>query len=66
MNDKERASWIDNDEGLYNWWKSSRFSKSAFVKVNRLTIDAIIDNKVNNRKPHSLLELASIIRANKR
>lgn len=23
-NDSERAQWVNNDEGLYNWWKSTR------------------------------------------
>jgi hypothetical protein len=22
-NDSERADWVQNDEGLYNWWKST-------------------------------------------
>lgn len=39
LNDAERSQWIDNDEGLYNWWKSSRQSKSAFIKENRSEID---------------------------
>ena len=32
MNDTEREQWIDNDEGLYDWWKSSRMSKREFIK----------------------------------
>ena len=27
--------WVDNDEGLYSWWRSSRQGKRAFVRENR-------------------------------
>ena len=27
--------WIDNDEGLYNWWRSSRLGKREFIRDNR-------------------------------
>lgn len=29
------GQWIDNDEGLYVWWKQSRQKKSRFIKENR-------------------------------
>lgn len=29
------GQWIDNDEGLYVWWKQSRQKKSQFIKENR-------------------------------
>jgi hypothetical protein len=51
MNNSERAQWIDNDEGLYNWWKSSRLSKAAFIREHRAEIDAAIENVTSNRKP---------------
>jgi hypothetical protein len=51
INDADRAQWIDNDEGLYSWWKSSRQSKRAFIKENREEIDAAIRNVTEGRKP---------------
>ncbi len=32
---EDLEQWVDNDEGLYNWWKSSRQSKRQFVRDNR-------------------------------
>lgn len=32
---KEIRLWIENDEGLYNWWKDSRQPISTFIKENR-------------------------------
>lgn len=34
--------WIDNDEGLYLWWRRSRQSKKAFIKENRAELEACI------------------------
>jgi len=51
MNNTERNQWIDNDEGLYNWWRSSRLSKTKFIKNNREEIDAVISNVTGGRKP---------------
>lgn len=42
LNDSERAQWIDNDEGLYNWKQSSRLSMRQFIKENRAELDACI------------------------
>jgi hypothetical protein len=42
MNNRERQMWIDNDEGLYNWFKSSRCSMTQFIKDNKDEIDACI------------------------
>lgn len=42
LNDQERSLWIDNDEGLYSWWKSSRQSKRDFIRENKAEIDAAI------------------------
>jgi hypothetical protein len=50
-NDTERAQWIDNDEGLYNWWRSSRQSKRQFIRENRAEIDKCIDNVTGGNKP---------------
>ena len=27
--------WVENDEGLYTWWKSSRKTLRQFVRENR-------------------------------
>ena len=51
MNNTERNQWIDNDEGLYNWWKSSRLSKREFIRQNRAEIDAAIANVTSGKKP---------------
>ncbi len=42
LNDDDRAQWIDNDEGLYNWWRSSRQSKRAFIRENREELTRLI------------------------
>lgn len=47
LNDDDRAQWIDNDEGLYNWWRSSRMSKRAFIKENRKELTELIMNELN-------------------
>lgn len=47
MDDNERKMWVNNDEGLYNWWKSSRMSLTAFVKENRAEIDEAINSVLN-------------------
>jgi len=51
MNNDERSQWIDNDEGLYNWWRSTRLSKQKFIKENREEIDRVINNVLGNKKP---------------
>jgi len=42
MNDTERTQGVDNDEGLYNWWKQSRLSKRLFLRRHRTAIDEAI------------------------
>ena len=42
MNNTEREQWINNDEDLYNWFKSSRQSMTRFIKENKAEIDACI------------------------
>jgi hypothetical protein len=42
LNDSERSLWIMNDEGLYNWWKSSRQPIRKFMSENRSDIDDAI------------------------
>ena len=50
LNDHDRAQWIDNDEGLYNWWRSSGQSKRSFIRENRAELTEII-NRALNRPP---------------
>lgn len=50
MNDTERAQWIDNDEGLYNWWRSSRQPKRQFIAENRAAITEAIENVTSGKK----------------
>lgn len=42
-NDTERENWVNNDEGLYNWWKSTKKSMRDFVRENREELDKHID-----------------------
>lgn len=44
--------WVDNDEGLYSWWRSSRQSKRQFVRDNRAELTGAI-NAALNRPPRS-------------
>lgn len=43
--------WVDNDEGLYNWWRSSRQAKRAFVRANRAELAACIERVTSGAKP---------------
>lgn len=51
MNNRERMQWIDNDEGLYNWWRSSKQNKKDFIDDNLTEIDSVINNVLEGRKP---------------
>jgi hypothetical protein len=42
LNDDDRAQWIDNDEGLYNWFRQSRMSKRDFIRANRAELTTCI------------------------
>ena len=50
LDDREREMWVRNDEGLYNWWRSSRLSMRDFLRQNRTEIDAAI-NRVLGKGP---------------
>lgn len=56
MNDTQRQQWIDNDEGLYDWWKSSKKSKRAFIKENRAEIDKAIENMTSGKNRQHYLK----------
>ena len=47
MNDRERTLWVQNHEGLYLWWKSSRKPLAKFIKENRNELDKTIDKELN-------------------
>lgn len=51
INDSDRRDWINNDEGLYNWKRSSRLSMRAFINLNRADIDAVIRRVRDGEKP---------------
>ncbi len=50
MNNNDRSQWINNDEGLYNWWKSSRMSMTKFIKE----IDEAITNALKPKQEYGL------------
>lgn len=39
---REIRLWVDNDEGIYNWWKSSRLPVSKFIRQNEKELRRII------------------------
>jgi hypothetical protein len=39
MNDEDREQWVNNEQGLYNWWRRSRKGITVFVRENRKEID---------------------------
>jgi hypothetical protein len=47
LNDNDREAWIDNDEGLYDWWRSSRQSKRAFIASHRAELTQLIQASLN-------------------
>lgn len=51
MNNSERKDWINNDEGLYCWWKSSRLPMGKFIKENRQELDQAINSVLHGNKP---------------
>jgi uncharacterized protein YaeQ len=48
-NDDERAQWIDNDEGLYDLWRTSGQPKRA-------EIDQVIDGVTSGDEPAHYLK----------
>lgn len=51
LNDEDRSDWIDNDEGLHNWWRGSKMGKRRFIRENRAEIDATINPVLDGSKP---------------
>lgn len=52
---KDIEQWLDNDEGLYNWWKRSRQSKRQFIKENKEELKACISAVIEGTKPAHFL-----------
>jgi hypothetical protein len=59
MNDKEREQWVSNDEGLYNWQRTSGLTMRSFLRKHRNEIDAVILNVRDGRKPAHYLAYGS-------
>jgi len=49
VNDEDRKEWVNNDEGLYRWWRSERVALSRFVRENRDSIDEVIEKVTGNK-----------------
>ena len=56
MNDDDRWAWVQNDEGLYDLWRTSRLGKRAWLRANRALIDEAIANVTNSDKPAHYLK----------
>lgn len=55
LNDHDRQQWVDNDEGLYRWWRSTGLSRREFIRQNRSEIDKAVRAMVNGeRRSHYL------------
>lgn len=54
-NDKERELWVQNDEGLYLWYRHSGMSMRNFIRANRAKLDECIDAVLDNKKPAHFL-----------
>ena len=60
MNDTERKQWVENDEGLYCCYRTSRKPLTRFVRDNREFIDEVIGNVTTGRRPAHYLEYGRI------
>jgi len=56
MTNFDIEQWIDNDEGLYNWWRSSRQSKTVFIRENRKELTSCINRVINGEKQAHFLK----------
>jgi hypothetical protein len=45
------SQWIDNDEGLYDWWRQSKQSKAKFIRENRQLLVSAINPVLAGTKP---------------
>jgi len=42
--------WIDNDEGLYDWWRRSKLSKRAFIREHRTELETAINQVLGGQQ----------------
>ncbi len=56
INDDDRRQWVQNDEGLYDMWRRSHKPIRTWIRDNRTTIDAVINNVSQNKKPQHYLK----------
>lgn len=59
MSSSDIAQWIDNDEGLYDWWRSSGLSKWKFIRANRKELVEAIRNVTSGNRPAHYLKYGS-------
>lgn len=52
MNDQDRKQWVQNDEGLYRWWLSTRQGITTFVRENRAELTRLITAYLNPATYH--------------
>jgi hypothetical protein len=50
LNDEDRRQWVQNDEGLYTWWRQSGIGLYRFVRENRAELTVVILAALN-REP---------------
>ena len=55
MTNAEIGQWVDNDKGLYRWWKGSRLSKREFIKEHKQDLIAAITAVVSGKLPAHFL-----------
>ncbi len=48
--------WVDNDEGLYDWWRSSGQSKRDFIYQNHAELVTAIENVRSGSRPEHHLK----------
>jgi hypothetical protein len=51
-----KREWILNDEGLYNWWLSTKLSMKNFIDQNDVELNNIINNVLSGKKPAHYLK----------
>jgi hypothetical protein len=56
LTNDDREDWVNNDEGLYDWWQASGLSIRAFIRQNRELIDEAINNVVGGKQPAHYLK----------
>ncbi len=44
------SQWIDNDEGLYDWWRRSKLPKREFIREHRDELEQAINNVLGGQQ----------------